>query len=175
MIYNFQRLVRIDRSDIHGNHNIKVCIRNIREHIVFQTCRQVLYEQRSRVLVAPHEIVLFELKVIGAAVRSFRTSCEVILPKHRYLFINVSENILEHNYTVIGSQRRELRSDLLESIVQVNIYRIEFRLCTFEIGSLHRYRQVLVSDDTVLPLFHFLNEHFVVNVDVVIEAVALVL
>ena len=94
MIYYFQRLVRIDRRYIHAYHHIKIGIRNIRQHIVLQTCRHILYKHSTSILIAPHKVVLFELQIVGAAVGTLCLALEMLVCKLRYLLINVTENIL---------------------------------------------------------------------------------
>ena len=94
MINNFESLVRVNRRYIHRHHYIKISVRNIRQHIVFKTCGHILDEHGAGVLVAPHEVVLFELHVIGTTVTLVRAALELFCVQLRYLFVHPAENIL---------------------------------------------------------------------------------
>ena len=175
MIDDFQCLVGINGCNIHSYHNIKVCIGNIRQQAVLETCRHILDEHSTSIFVAPHEVILFELQIVGAAVCSVSFSPEILCGKLRYFDIDTTKNIFQEGDSLICSQRHYRRADLLKGICDLNINGCEFGFRCFCISRLNSNGQELAADDTVLSLFHLLDKHLIIYINVSVKAVALML
>ena len=175
MIDDFQSLVGINRRNIHRYHNIKVCIGNISKQAVLETCRHILDKHGAGIFIAPHEVILFELQIVRTAVRSVSFSPEILCGKLRYFDIDTTKNIFQKGYSFICGQCRDRRADLLKGIRYLNINRSEFGFCCFCISRLNGNSQELAADDTVLSLFHLLDKHLIIYINVSVKAVALML